>query len=148
MVLENERKGAPPASAPYKGMLQNCNQSNVFHSTLISNSATLGKIRVVAWNSNGLTPTRRLEMCRFLDFYQVDICLVSETHFTKESFMRVGGYDSYWVNHPSDNSRGGVALLIRNGLSHYLDLQWQTPSIQSVSVTLKTEIGQIRVASI
>lgn len=52
-----------------------------------------GSIRIVAWNANGLVQ-RNLELELFLVNQRIDICLIAETHFTKETIMRLRGYKS------------------------------------------------------
>lgn len=107
-----------------------------------------GMIRIVAWNANGLSGVKKMELIHFLDYYQVDVCLISETHFTEESYLKMKGYDSYHTTHPSDKARGGAAILVRSGLDHHQDLSWREESIQAVTIVLKTRIGQIKVSSI
>lgn len=65
-------------------------------------------IRLVAWNANGLSPSRKLKVSQFIDQYQVDVMLLNETHMSGTDCLRKRDYTAYWVNHPYDNARGGV----------------------------------------
>ena len=67
---------------------------------------------------------------------------------TATSHLKKVGYDSYWVNHPSDNARGGVAILIKKEISHHVNSELQTESIQAISLTVVTNIGKVVFASV
>ena len=91
-----------------------------------------GKIRIVALNANSLKSEKKLELSTFIDYYQVDIVLISETHFASTHFWKKLGYSAYSVNHPSDNARGGAAILVRNELRHYINSEAKTEAIQAI----------------
>ena len=62
-------------------------------------------IRIAEWNANGLLQhLQTLEV--FLKEYKIDICLVSETHCTKESYIKIQGYYIYHTIHHSNKARG------------------------------------------
>lgn len=103
--------------------------------------------KIVTWNANGLYK-KRINIPIFLSEGDIDILLISETHFTFDSFLKIPGYALYHTVHPSGNARGGAAIIIKMGLEHYLDLPYQSEEFQAVSVTVKTNMGDIRVASL
>lgn len=41
-----------------------------------------------------------------LDTLKIDICLISETHFTSESYIQLKGYKVYHTVHPFNTARG------------------------------------------
>lgn len=84
----------------------------------------------------------------FLSNEKIDVLLFSETHFTSESYFRIPGYSFYHASHPSDNSRGGAGLLVRTNITHHLEFQRITESIQSVCVSVKTDIGELKFAGV
>ena len=50
------------------------------------------------WNANGLQKaTKELEI--ILNLRNVDICLISGTHFTKESYFKIDNYTTYHTTH-------------------------------------------------
>jgi hypothetical protein len=51
---------------------------------------------------------------------QVDIMLISETHFTIKSYFKIPNYAIYDTQHPDGTAHGGIAILIKNGIKHYL----------------------------
>lgn len=51
---------------------------------------------------------------------QIDIALLSETNFTKDSRWLFEGYKTYNSRHPSNNARGGASIFIRNNIKHSL----------------------------
>lgn len=55
----------------------------------------------------------------FLHTNDIQIMLITETHFTNRNFIRIKGYSSYEANHPENKSKGGSMILIQNGITHY-----------------------------
>lgn len=106
------------------------------------------KIRIVAWNANGLTAERKLKLSNYIDFYQIDVVLLSETHFSDTSHFKKREFNVHWVNHPSDNARGGVAIMVRKEFQYFICNETKSEAIQSIAVTMKTEVGDITIASI
>ena len=47
-----------------------------------------------------------------LDTEKVDVGLVSETHFTKQSYIKFRGYKVYHTIHPKNTAKGGSAVII------------------------------------
>lgn len=69
----------------------------------------MGSIRIVIWNANGLSK-HKSELEIFLDDQKIDVCLIFETHFTRESNFKILGYKTYHTIHPSNKARGGTAI--------------------------------------
>jgi len=53
-----------------------------------------GSLRIATWNANGVKQ-HQSELEIFLEDQKIDICLISETHFTKESSFKVRGFRAY-----------------------------------------------------
>jgi len=51
-------------------------------------------LRIITWNANGLA-NKQHELEMFLYGASVDIALLSETHFTNRSYLRVRNYVMY-----------------------------------------------------
>lgn len=69
------------------------------------------QLRIMEWNANGLLQHRQ-ELQTVLDVEKIDVCLITETHFTKESFIKFRGYKTYHITHPGNSARGGSAIII------------------------------------
>jgi exonuclease III len=48
-------------------------------------------IRIAEWNANGLL-NHKLELIQFLQDNKIDVLLVSETHFTDRTVLKVPNY--------------------------------------------------------
>jgi hypothetical protein len=55
----------------------------------------------------------------FLHDQLIDIMLISETHFTDKSFLKIPDYNLYHTNHPDNTADAGSAVLIKNSIDHY-----------------------------
>lgn len=107
----------------------------------------MNSLRIMAWNANGLNG-RKLELELVLNFNNIDICLISETHFTKESYLKIAGYKCYHALHPSNKARGGSAVLIRANLKHHEHAKLETEMFQVCAISIKTKSYEISIASI
>ena len=79
---------------------------------------------------------------------KIDVCLISETHFTRESHLNLRGFEVYHTVHPSNCARGGTAVIVKGSLSHYEDVKIGKEEFQVTSITLKTSAGITTVAAI
>ena len=87
------------------------------------------------WNANGLSQHKN-EVETFLRNQEIDILLVSETHFTVKNCFRIRGYSTYDTKHPSGRACGGTALLVRNNIKHYPMPEYRTEHIQATSIAI------------
>ena len=104
-------------------------------------------LTIMAWNANGLLHKRN-ELQTVLEINNIDICLISETHATRETICKIKGYNFYHSYHPSNCARGGSGILIKQSIQHYEDTILQTEKAQITSTTIKTKKYPITIASI
>jgi exonuclease III len=90
----------------------------------------------MAWNANGPLQHQQ-ELQAVLDTENVDVCLVSETHFTKQSYIKFRGYKVYHTIHPENTARGRSAVVISENIHHYEETKYETEGIQATSVRIK-----------
>jgi len=94
-------------------------------------------LKIMAWNANGLLQHQQ-ELQVVLDTEKVDVCLVSETHFTKQSYIKFRGYKVYHTIHPENSAKGGSAVIIKENIHHHEETKYETEGIQATSVCIKT----------
>ena len=82
-------------------------------------------LRISLWNANGLS-SHRLELQTFLDMHDIDIALISETHFTSRTVFRHPRYTLLHTTHPDVTAHGVAAIIIRSSLRHHEHLRLQT----------------------
>lgn len=105
------------------------------------------QLKIMAWNCNGLLKHQN-ELQVILDMERIDVCLVSETHFTKQCYIKFKGYKIYHALHPDNTARGGSAVIIRDNTDHYEELTYEEKDIQAVAICLKTRKYPVTVSSI
>lgn len=93
-------------------------------------------IRIMEWNANGLIQHKN-ELQAILDKENIDICLICETHFTKQSFIRFKNYSVYHTIHPSNNARGGSAIIVKSNIDHYEEEKTSMEEFQATTITCK-----------
>lgn len=104
-------------------------------------------LKIVAWNSNGLTQ-HGPELTEFIRFHDIDIMLISETHYTNRSFLKIHNYKIYDTKHPDGTAHGGSAIIIKNSIKHYESLKFQTDHIQATSIVIQDLRGPITISAI
>lgn len=78
------------------------------------------------------------ELQVILDLEKIDVCLISETHFTKESYVRYKGYKVYHTIHPDNAAKGGSAVIIKKSIFHYQKKGFQSEKFQATAVKVRT----------
>lgn len=107
----------------------------------------LPEIKIVIWNANGLCQHAQ-EIQSFLNLHNIDVMLISETHFTNKSFIKFNKYNLYQTNHPNGMGRGGTAIIIKTAISHQEKQKYSFEHLQATSVELETAHGPLTIAAI
>lgn len=95
----------------------------------------MNQLKICYWNANGLSQHRN-EIEHFLLSNEIDILLVSETHFTTRNCFRIRGYSTYDTKHPSGRACGGTALIVLNKINHHPMPEYRTEHIQATSIAI------------
>lgn len=97
-----------------------------------------GSLKIMLWNSNGLQKhIKSLQLV--LQQRNIDICLISETHFTRETYVNIKNYQIYHTIHPQNRARGGSAVVIKKSIKHYVHDRLQTDEFQATIITVETK---------
>lgn len=67
--------------------------------------------------------TKKHELEAFLWNEKIYICLISETHFTRQSYIKICGYTNYHSTYPSNTARGETFVIIKDSIQHTEDLK-------------------------
>jgi exonuclease III len=103
-------------------------------------------LQIAVWNANGLLQHRN-ELQMFLVAHNIDIPLISETHFTSKSSFRIPHYITYHTNHPAGTARGGTAILIKNSIQHHFLNPYRQDYFQATSIALEGPHGLITISA-
>jgi len=105
------------------------------------------QLKIALRNANGLTQHTE-EMKTYIQNQQVDIMLISETHFTTRSYFKIPNYSVYDTQHPDGTAHGGTAILIKNGIKHYLHGHYNLEHLQATSITVADWVEPLNIAAI
>ena len=94
-------------------------------------------VRMAVWNANGLKQ-RLQELETFLCIAKIDIYLISETHFTNQTYLRMRGYKGYHTPHPDNIAKGGAAILIKDTIKHCGEPKFESEMIQASTIKIYT----------
>lgn len=106
----------------------------------------MNELKICLWNANGLSQ-HRLEIEKFLTEQNIDIMLISETHFTEKNNFKINDYQIYDTKHPSGKAHGGSAILIKNRIKHFQMEGFSEDYIQATSICLSEWNGNCIISS-
>jgi len=104
-------------------------------------------LQIAVWNANGLIQHYQ-ELKTFLNINNIDIMLISETHFTNKSYFKIPFYTVYDTKHPSGKARGGLAIIVKNSIKHYEHYKINKNHIQATSIVIEEWNGPLTIAAI
>lgn len=95
----------------------------------------MNQLKICHWNANGLSQ-HKYEIEHFLHTQEIDVLLVSETHFSLKNCFRVNGFLTYDTKHPSGRACGGTAIIINKNIKHFPMPEFKEDFMQATSINL------------
>lgn len=108
---------------------------------------TNNSILILQFNANGLKNYVN-ELQLVLQEKRIDIALISETHFTKHSYIPINGYNLHKSNHPDNTAHGGAAIYIKSSLMYQSIPNFCHPYLQSCAILLHLNYIPTTIAAI
>jgi hypothetical protein len=78
-------------------------------------SLTNNSLLILLFNATGLK-NHVNELQLVFQEKRIDIALISETHFTKYSYVPTLGYNLLKTNHPDTTAHGGAAIYVKSSI--------------------------------
>jgi hypothetical protein len=85
------------------------------------------------------------ELQTLLAIRNIDIMLVSETHFTHKTYPKIHHYAVYHTNHPAGTASGGTVIIIKNSIKHHPLRNYSRDYLQATSVSVEDSVGPITI---
>ena len=104
-------------------------------------------LRIITWNANGLVQ-RKQELEHLMNNEKIDIALISETHFTSWTTLKLHGYRIYTTEHPSNRAHGGTAIIIKESIKHYELDKHPQEHLQATSVHINDGNNDLTISAI
>lgn len=104
-------------------------------------------LRIGLWNANGLA-NRRQEAELFLNTQELDVLLISETHFTDKNYFKIPKYTFYDTKHPDNKAHGGTAVIIKSNLRQYESTKLENKDIQATTVIIEDLNGPLAISAV
>jgi hypothetical protein len=104
-------------------------------------------LKVCIWNANGLSQHAD-EVKTIIINQNIDIFLISETHFTTKNYFRIPNYATYTTEHPEGKAHGGTAVIIKNSIKYYELKKYETQHLQATSIALENWQGPLTIAAV
>jgi hypothetical protein len=84
----------------------------------------------------------------FIHTLDLDVLLISETHFTTRSHITIPHYSIYTTNHPDGTAHGGTAVIIKQTLLHNEQAKYELANIQATSVAIADNMGGLTLTAV
>ena len=104
-------------------------------------------LRICLWNSNGLV-SRLNELELFVKMNNIDIMLITETHGTDRTYVKIPGFSTILANHPHNKAYGGSAIIIKNALNHTSYQAVVTDAYQIAIVEIPFMASNLKIGSV
>lgn len=104
-------------------------------------------LKIALWNANGLAKHCQ-ELKLFIVKHNLDIILISETHFTNLSFFRIPNFIMYNANHPDNAAHAGSAILVRQHIKHHEMTNFQSDYLQSTTIVVEDWAGPLTISAV
>jgi hypothetical protein len=105
------------------------------------------QLKIVLWNDNGLAQHTE-EVKNYIQTHQIDILLISESHFTTKNYFKIPNYKIYDTQHPDGTACGGTAVIIKTGIKNNLHDHYNLDHLQATSVVIEDWIGPLTLVAV
>ena len=99
-------------------------------------------LKVMTWNANSIF-RKKSEFFDFLLENDIDLALLNETHLNDKKSFSHPNYVTHRLDRPGDNTKGGVAILVRKNLPHKLLPFFKTKNLECIGVSVNSASGPI-----
>jgi hypothetical protein len=77
--------------------------------------------------------------------------LISDTHFTEQSYLKLPSHTIYHTNHPAGTAQGGTAIIIKNSIQHQQLNNYSQDSqyfLQATSVSVEDSVSILTISAV
>lgn len=111
----------------------------------MANKKIPASLKVSYWNANGLL-NKKNELVHYLNKHNIDVLLVNETHLKPNQIPKIRDYNFYKNDRLTKG--GGVAIYIKNNLSHCELPIIPTEELEIISIQVKMKNGPLILHSV
>lgn len=90
-------------------------------------------LQTAYWNANRTVLAYRDGVIEFLQDYNLDVFLINETWLKSSGRHKIPNYNFY-----HSNKGGGIAILVKSNIGHYLANSFTNDNIESTPVKINT----------
>lgn len=106
-------------------------------------------LKIGVWNANGLVQRiRELKYFLYEHTRNIDVMLISKTHFTKKSYINISHYNIYDTQHPDETAYGRSTIIVKATIKHHVNESYKEDYLQATSITIEDWTGPITLAAI
>jgi exonuclease III len=85
----------------------------------------------------------------FISIHKIDVMLISETHFTEKSYLKLPHYTVYHTDHPAGTTRGGTATILKKkSITHHQLNNYSRNFLQATSVSVEDSVSLLTISAV
>lgn len=107
----------------------------------------INSIKILLWNANGIQKQKK-ELELLLNSQSIDICLISETHLTSQSYFSIPLYETYHTIHPMNCARGGSAIIVRSSIKHHEETKISSNEFQTTTISIEVNGSPLKLTAL
>jgi hypothetical protein len=88
------------------------------------------------------------ELKTFISIHNIDVKLISETHFTEKNYLKLPNYTVHHTNHPAATAQGGTAIIIKNSIKHHQLNNYSQDFLQAANVSVEDSVSLITILAV
>jgi exonuclease III len=104
-------------------------------------------LHLAVWNANGLTQHKE-QLKMFLSIYDIDVMLISETHFKEKNLIRMPHCIAYHTDHLAGMAREGTTVFIKSTIQHHQLCNYEQDFLQATIVTIEDIAGLLTISAV
>jgi exonuclease III len=104
-------------------------------------------LQLALWNANGLHQHAE-KLKTFISLRNIDIMLISETHFTDKNYLRLPNCTVYHSNHPAGTARGGSAIIVKHSIKYHQLNNHSEDFLKATSVSVEGYTSPLTVSAV
>jgi exonuclease III len=104
-------------------------------------------LQLALWNANGLKQHAE-ELKTFISIHNIDVMLISETHFTEKIYLKHPNYAVYHTNHPAGTALSESAIIIKKHNQASSTKNYTQDFLQATSVSVEDSVGLMTISAV
>jgi hypothetical protein len=84
----------------------------------------------------------------FISVQDIDVMLISETHFTGKGYLKIPKHTVNHTSHPAGTVQEGIAIIIKSSIQNQQLSDYSQDFLQAISVTVEDTVRLLTISAV